>query len=480
MTGWRAPCRAVLWDLDGVLIDSSPVHQASYEKVYERYGLAAVPYPTIAGRTTREVLAGMGLGGPLLDEAVRAKQEAARRELAAADVLHEGALAALADCRDLGLASAIVTGSSAATVEMIRRRFGFDRFLDEIVAAEDAAPGKPHPDPYLEGCRRLDVLPVEALVVEDAAPGIRSALAAGTRVCQVHTGDVGVEPHLRAGDLTAVRRILAARSCQADPRGALRFARHVEPVPAPSSCVAVVPAAGRGSRLGLDRPKVLLSIAGASILEHIHSQLCEVAAEIVVVVSPEGRDEVARHARQRSLNVHLVVQEEPSGMAGAVLCAGRVATAARSARLLIVWGDQVTLRAATLRRLVAVHRQTGAEVSLPTRVVEEPYIHLVRSERGLLTGVLQRREGDPMPGRGENDCGVFLVENRDFFARLARHLAEPGQRGRVTGEVNFLPFLTGGSFAGTCCLRGVDERETLGVNTPEEAERAARLLGGQV
>jgi beta-phosphoglucomutase-like phosphatase (HAD superfamily) len=69
-----APCRAVLCDLDGVLIDSSAAHAEAYKRVFERHRLAGVAYPQIAGRPTREVFAGLGLTGARLDEIVREKR----------------------------------------------------------------------------------------------------------------------------------------------------------------------------------------------------------------------------------------------------------------------------------------------------------------------------------------------------------------------------------------------------------------------
>ena len=80
---------------------------------------------------------------------------------------------------------------------------------------------------------------------------------------------------------------------------------------------------------------------------------------------------------------------------------------------------------------------------------------------------------------GESDCGVFLVRREDFFERLRGYVAAPSELGAVTGEVNFLPFLVSAqaAFRQICAMRGIDRRETLGVNTAEEAALAQRYLG---
>jgi hypothetical protein len=93
-------------------------------------------------------------------------------------------------------------------------------------------------------------------------------------------------------------------------------------------------------------------------------------------------------------------------------------------------------------------------------------------------GVLQAREGDEMPPIGESDCGVFLVQRADFYERLARYVDSPSDRGALTGEINFLPFLVSehAGFERICTMRGIDPRETLGVNTPEDAALAQHYL----
>jgi HAD superfamily hydrolase (TIGR01509 family) len=475
----RAPCRAVLFDLDGVLIDSSPAHARAYAEVMARHGLDPIPYARLAGRPTREVFGEQGLEGARLDAIVREKQERAREILRSETSPCPGASEILERLHGEKTRVALVTGASRESVRVVVTRFGWGAWLDGVVTGEDARRGKPAPDPYLEACARLDVLPEEALAIEDSESGLRSARAAGIPTCLV--GSPPASESLRAladaavEDLTELSRLLPEPEPEASP---VSFLDRIAPRRPRSRCVAIVPAAGRGTRLQHSGAKLLYEIGGEPILRHLERQLCEVVEGMVLVVSPEGFAPIRDAARSLATPVELAVQERPVGMADAVLAASSAEMAAGAELLLIVWGDQVVLRAETLRRLVALLEETGADLALPTRTLPTPYIHFERDRSGRLRRVLQAREGDAMPAVGESDCGVFLVRREAFFERLRDYVEKPLERGAVTGEVNFLPFLVSerAGFRRICAMRGVDPRETLGVNTPEEAALAQRYL----
>ena len=474
-----APLRALLWDLDGTLIDSSSIHRLAYARVLKDLAMTPVPYERVAGRPTREVFADLGLTGSQLEKTVRQKQELARQALGESSVLFDGADEVLRAGREYGLATALVSGASRESVQAAVRRHRLDRFVDVVISAGDTDRAKPYPDPFLEACRRLDVFPAEALAIEDSECGIRSAKAAGIPVYAVHAEEaLATAEGVALGDLIQLGRELPEMVARSDKRSPVHFFNRVRPLPRAGRCVAIVPAAGRGTRLGSSAPKLLFEIDNETVLAHLCRQLLKTVDAIVLVVSPDGHEPIRECAERLGLHVDFAIQPEPVGMADAV-CRARHAPAAVDAdSYLIVWGDQVTLRAATVERLMTVHEQAGVDVSLPTHLVTDPYIHFVRRASGRLAGVLQRREGDAMPPVGENDCGVFLVRNRAFFDRLEGYLESPSELGPRTGEVNFLPFLVNAvsGIERVCCLRGIDCRETLGVNSPADAELAGRYL----
>jgi HAD superfamily hydrolase (TIGR01509 family) len=177
---------AVIFDLDGVLVDSEPV----WESVRREYVAAH------GGRwlqDTQDRLMGMStpewaayLAGEL---GVRRPPEAVAGEVVdlmaerygQGPPLLEGAVAAvrrLAARWPLGLASS----SPPRLIDLVLRLAGLDGQFGVRVSTEEVGQGKPAPDVYLEAARRMDVDPREAAAVEDSANGIRAAHAAGMKV----------------------------------------------------------------------------------------------------------------------------------------------------------------------------------------------------------------------------------------------------------------------------------------------------------
>ncbi|TMJ01380.1 MAG: hypothetical protein E6G97_15965 [Alphaproteobacteria bacterium] len=245
--------------------------------------------------------------------------------------------------------------------------------------------------------------------------------------------------------------------------------------PVDRSCwTAIIPAAGRGSRLGSDQPKILYPILGRPILSWLLDALAPVCGASVLVLSPAGRAAVGPVAQSLGAPLEIVIQEHPTGMADAVQ---RARAATRTDFVLVVWGDQVTLRTETIQACAALHqRRPNATLTLATVMKPNPYIDVERDAAGRIIRVRQAREGEIDRAVGENDCGLFLFTAATLFSVLER--AAAGARGERTGETNLLQMLPAfergpGSVA---TVRLADPDETLGVNTAEEAAAAAAIL----
>jgi sugar-phosphatase len=174
-------CDAVLFDLDGVLIDSTSCITRHWASWAGRHGLDVSAVMRVAhGLRTIET---MRLVAPHLDVKEEAEQHTAG-EIADTDgvVAIEGAqhlLSALP--RD---AWAVVTSASAELAAARMKRAGLP-MPATLVTADDVQRGKPTPDPYLLGATRLGVPPARCVAVEDAPAGIEAARAAGMRVIGV-------------------------------------------------------------------------------------------------------------------------------------------------------------------------------------------------------------------------------------------------------------------------------------------------------
>lgn len=179
---------AVVFDLDGVLIDSEQVwDEVRRAYVDERGGRwAADSTRLMMGMSTAEwsgYLASLGVPGT--PEAIAADvQRAVAERYGAAPPMLPGAanvVRALAAVYPLGLASS----SPRALIELVLTRAGLAALFTEVVSSEEVARGKPAPDVYLAATARLGVPAADCVAVEDSANGLRAAAAAAMAVIAV-------------------------------------------------------------------------------------------------------------------------------------------------------------------------------------------------------------------------------------------------------------------------------------------------------
>jgi sugar-phosphatase len=175
MPSFRAS--AILFDLDGVLLDSTRVVAAQYKRWALDNGLdPTVVMHAAHGVRTIEVIQRVA---PHLDaEAETRKIE--QREAAADEVVRMPGAVELVNSIPKGRWCVVTSGTRfLATTRM--RRFGVP-IPEILVTADDVTRGKPDPEPYLKGAELLKVNPAECVVVEDAPAGIRAGHAAGMKV----------------------------------------------------------------------------------------------------------------------------------------------------------------------------------------------------------------------------------------------------------------------------------------------------------
>jgi HAD superfamily hydrolase (TIGR01509 family) len=201
--GTLVPARfaAVIFDLDGVLLDTERICALAEARLCREHGFEYGPADQAATlgldplEASRHYARRFELS---VSEAPRLEAEferMLREEIERDTSPMPGAVdlvARLASRVRLGVAS----NSRRAVVELAMERAGMTSKFDAIVSVDDVAEPKPAPDPYRKACARLGVAPHQALALEDTAVGARSALAAGLECYAVTTADLSPGIHV--------------------------------------------------------------------------------------------------------------------------------------------------------------------------------------------------------------------------------------------------------------------------------------------
>lgn len=192
----RAP-KAILFDHDGVLVASEPLHTEAWARLLGELGIPFVPAEIEAqvGRTAPETLTALldlhrpGWSASDYDvEALAARKNVyyldwAETRLAPNPGVREG----LAWLRANGIRSAVVSNARRRELHGTLAQLGLVGLLDEVVSREDAGVAKPDPRPYLLAAECLGLDPAQCLAVEDSPTGLEAALSAGIPAAAVLT-----------------------------------------------------------------------------------------------------------------------------------------------------------------------------------------------------------------------------------------------------------------------------------------------------
>jgi beta-phosphoglucomutase-like phosphatase (HAD superfamily) len=194
--------RAVIFDCDGVLADTEPAHLAAFQASLEEEGISLTReqyfHRYLAFDDTTFFRMVCEDRSRPLDDATLARLLGRKGTLLAERLAEipprKDAFDFARVALDAGLHVAIASGARRQEVATVLRRGGLDGEIPVVVAAGDVARGKPHPAPYLEALRLLNlgaegepVRPDECLVVEDSIHGVRAGRAAGMSVVAVTT-----------------------------------------------------------------------------------------------------------------------------------------------------------------------------------------------------------------------------------------------------------------------------------------------------
>lgn len=199
--------KAVIFDMDGLLVDSEPLWHQTNQGTYKKFGitLADDAFHHMRGRTIRENLeyfhAQQPWAQPDLDESEKMIAQEMVRLIKAHIQLKPGVDKALQICKDAKLPVAIASSSPPEIIGAVVDTLKLREHFDHIYSAYMEPHGKPHPGVFISVAQRLGVAPRDCLVFEDAPAGVLAAKAANMVCIAVPAPELSGHAYVKTADV---------------------------------------------------------------------------------------------------------------------------------------------------------------------------------------------------------------------------------------------------------------------------------------
>ena len=182
----------VLFDWDGVVIDSSSQHERSWELLASERGLILPEghFKAGFGKKNEVIIPALGWGDdPAIVRELADRKEELYRKLVAAEgvIVLPGARELLVALQEAGIPRAVGSSTPRGNLDALFAATGLDALFDQVVCGSDVLHGKPDPEVFLKGAALLGLPPHRCLVIEDAFAGIEAARRGGMKVVGVAT-----------------------------------------------------------------------------------------------------------------------------------------------------------------------------------------------------------------------------------------------------------------------------------------------------
>ena len=180
--------KAVIFDMDGLMIDSERVTFEGYQQIMGQMGLTITSdfYKTLLGKPLKGIFQRFydvyGNDFPIESVIKDVHAYMADRFETEGVPLKEGLVPLLKYCRENGYRTIVATSSNRNRVDTILRSADIEQYFDDSICGDEVTKGKPDPEVFLKSCEKLGVSTDEAGVLEDSEAGIQASYAAGIRV----------------------------------------------------------------------------------------------------------------------------------------------------------------------------------------------------------------------------------------------------------------------------------------------------------
>ena len=226
---------AVIFDMDGVIVDSEPRHEQAFLEVVRSLGYGdnhGLRFADYVGRSDQELWVDFvkkNRPQQTLEQLLALKRERVVEIIRREQPLFEG-LPELLEQLAPKFRLAVASGSERVVVEEVLALKKLRRFFSAVVTAGDVRQGKPAPDIFLRAANLLDTSPDHCWVIEDSKPGVAAGLAAGMRVIAItntHPADELTHAHHIVKSYREIAELLLPQGAQSRAPVANRTTRHI-------------------------------------------------------------------------------------------------------------------------------------------------------------------------------------------------------------------------------------------------------------
>ena len=199
--------QAVIFDMDGIIIDSEPVQMVSINQVLAQWNiqLTEAEYIPLVGRRLSDDFVHMKQTYPIpvdYPEFVRQKNAAYQELIQQHAKEMPGLTALLQRLKSAGMKTAVASGSIRKDIELVLRCLKVTDYYDSITSGDEVTHGKPHPEIYLTAAARLNLPPAHCVAVEDTGYGIHASKDAGMKAIAIP------HPYTRHQDFSRADKVL--------------------------------------------------------------------------------------------------------------------------------------------------------------------------------------------------------------------------------------------------------------------------------
>lgn len=184
--------KAVIFDMDGLMIDSELLQSKSFEEVLRNYGVSPkignegiIQIVGLTAKDNWKILRNRYQLNETLEVLIEKKSKIYRKLLSKKIEPKNGLFSLIKKLKKKGLVIAIASSSRLDHINLVLMRLNISNYFNAVISGESVTHGKPYPDIYLEMAKRLKILPNYCLVLEDAQSGVEAAKRAGMNVIAV-------------------------------------------------------------------------------------------------------------------------------------------------------------------------------------------------------------------------------------------------------------------------------------------------------